>query len=49
MVTFPILIQVQQFKCNICFPHIVFHALIEKKTKGKKEALHTMPFLGQVP
>jgi hypothetical protein len=29
--------QVQQFKCTICFPHIVPLALIEKfKTKGKK-------------
>jgi hypothetical protein len=26
----------QQFKCNIYLPHIVFHALIETKTKRKK-------------
>jgi hypothetical protein len=33
---FPNCDQVQQLRCNICFPHIVPIILIEKKTKGKR-------------
>jgi hypothetical protein len=31
--------QVQQLRCFVCFPKVVLHSLIEKKTKGKKRII----------